>query len=55
MAFKAKAGGCGLQACVKHCSKAERAEVFAELRPHCLDLAKNTYAHHLVNKMLDHG
>lgn len=42
-----------LQACVKHCNNEERAAIFEELRPHCVALARNTYAHHLVNKMLD--
>ncbi|XVF28271.1 hypothetical protein REPUB_Repub15cG0015400 [Reevesia pubescens] len=42
-----------LQTCVKHCSQTERDAVFAELRPHLLTLACNTYAVHLVKKMLD--
>lgn len=42
-----------LQMCVKHGTAAERAKVFAELRPHCLEMAQNVYAHHLVNRMLD--
>ncbi|GJP78272.1 hypothetical protein CLOP_g8596 [Closterium sp. NIES-67] len=28
--------------------------VFAELRPHCRELAIHPYAHHLVNRMMDH-
>jgi hypothetical protein len=40
---------------VKHCSQAERDEVFEELRPHFLTLAYNAYAVHLVKKMLDNG
>ncbi|XVF62521.1 hypothetical protein PTKIN_Ptkin09bG0015000 [Pterospermum kingtungense] len=42
-----------LQTCVKYCSQTERDAVFAELRPHLLTLASNTYAVHLVKKMLD--
>ncbi|RWR94227.1 Pumilio RNA-binding repeat [Cinnamomum micranthum f. kanehirae] len=42
-----------LQTCVKYCSQAERESVFEELRPHLLTLARNTYAVHLVKKMLD--
>eukprot|EP00271_Cylindrocystis_brebissonii_P020093 TRINITY_DN6505_c0_g1_i1.p1 TRINITY_DN6505_c0_g1~~TRINITY_DN6505_c0_g1_i1.p1 ORF type:complete len:806 (-),score=206.28 TRINITY_DN6505_c0_g1_i1:86-2503(-) len=42
-----------VQACVKHCTAAERDAVFEELRPQCLELAKNTYASFLVNKMID--
>ncbi|CAL5337911.1 unnamed protein product [Camellia sinensis] len=41
--------------CVKYCSQAERDVVFAELRPHFLTLACNTYAVHLVKKMLDNA
>ncbi|WJX96208.1 hypothetical protein P8452_77443 [Trifolium repens] len=44
-----------LQTCVKHCSQAERDEVFEELRPHFLTLAYNAYAVHLVKKMLDNA
>lgn len=43
------------QTCVKYCSQAERESVFEELRPHLLTLARNTYAVHLVKKMLDSG
>lgn len=43
------------QTCVKYCSQAERDSVFEELRPHLLTLARNTYAVHLVKKMLDNG
>ncbi|XP_021907004.1 pumilio homolog 24 isoform X2 [Carica papaya] len=42
-----------LQTCVKHCSQAEKDAVFGELQPHLLNLARNTYAVHLVKKMLD--
>ncbi|XP_022760608.1 pumilio homolog 24 isoform X2 [Durio zibethinus] len=42
-----------LQTCVKYCSQTERDAVFAELLPHLLTLACNTYAVHLVKKMLD--
>ncbi|KAM7485032.1 hypothetical protein LguiA_001041 [Lonicera macranthoides] len=44
-----------LQTCVKYCSKDERDAVFEELRPHFLTLACNTYAVHLVTKMLDNA
>ncbi|XP_058076166.1 pumilio homolog 24 isoform X1 [Magnolia sinica] len=44
-----------LQTCVKYCSQAERDCVFEELRPHLLSLARNTYAVHLVKKMLDNA
>ncbi|KAK2990301.1 hypothetical protein RJ640_014753 [Escallonia rubra] len=44
-----------LQACVKYCSQDERDTVFKELRPHFLSLACNTYAVHLVTKMLDNA
>lgn len=44
-----------LQTCVKHCTQDERNAVFMELRPHFIALASNTYAVHLVTKMLDHG
>lgn len=43
------------QTCVKHCSQAEKDAVFGELQPHLLNLARNTYAVHLVKKMLDSG
>lgn len=43
------------QTCVKYCTQAERDAVFEELRPHLLTLACNTYAVHLVKKMLDNG
>ncbi|XP_057487194.1 pumilio homolog 24-like [Actinidia eriantha] len=42
-----------LQTCVKYCSQDERNAVYEELRPHFLTLACNTYAVHLVKKMLD--
>ncbi|XP_031743892.1 pumilio homolog 24 isoform X2 [Cucumis sativus] len=42
-----------LQTCVKHCTDTERDAVFEELKPHFLTLACNTYAVHLVKKMLD--
>ncbi|PKI56722.1 hypothetical protein CRG98_022882 [Punica granatum] len=44
-----------LQTCVKYCSQAERDAVYEELQPHFLTLACNTYAVHLVNKMLDNA
>lgn len=43
------------QTCVKYCSQSEREAVFAELRPHLLTLACNTYAVHLLKKMIDTG
>ncbi|KAG0574443.1 hypothetical protein KC19_VG262600 [Ceratodon purpureus] len=42
-----------MQNCVKYCTPGERKAVFEELRPHCLSLAKDKYAHHIVIKMLD--
>ncbi|KAH9305509.1 hypothetical protein KI387_009913, partial [Taxus chinensis] len=44
-----------LQTCIKYCQPAERDSVYEELRPHFLKLACNTYAVHLVTKMLDHA
>ncbi|KAL8026096.1 hypothetical protein ABFX02_14G006400 [Erythranthe guttata] len=44
-----------LQTCVKHCTQEERNAVFVELRPHFISLSSNTYAVHLVTKMLDHA
>lgn len=44
-----------MQNCVKYCTPEERTAVFEELRPHCLSLAKDKYAHHIVIKMLDSG
>lgn len=46
---------CLAQTCVKYCSSEERTAVFLELRPHFISLASNTYAVHLVTKMLDNG
>ncbi|KEH32314.1 transmembrane protein, putative [Medicago truncatula] len=43
------------QICAKHCSQAERDEVFEELRPHFLNLAYNAYAVHLVKKTVDNA
>lgn len=43
------------QTCVKYCSQAERDAVFVELKPHFLTFACNTYAVHLIKKMLDNG
>lgn len=40
---------------MKYCSQSERDVVFEELQPHFLTLACNTYAVHLVKKMLDNG
>ncbi|OVA18708.1 Pumilio RNA-binding repeat [Macleaya cordata] len=44
-----------LQTCVKYCTQAERDAVFEELQPHLLTLASNTYAVHLVKKLLDNA
>lgn len=44
-----------LQTCAKYCSQDERNTVFEELRPHFLTLAGNTYAVHLITKMLDNA
>ncbi|BBG93141.1 pumilio 24 [Prunus dulcis] len=44
-----------LLTCVKYCSQAEKDAVFEELQPHLLTLACNTYAVHLVTKMLDNA
>ncbi|CAN6551311.1 unnamed protein product [Malus baccata var. baccata] len=44
-----------LQTCVKYCSQSEKDAVFEELQPHLLTLACNTYAVHLVTKMLDNA
>lgn len=44
-----------LQTCVKHCTRDERNAVFNEIRPQFITLSSNTYAVHLVTKMLDHG
>ncbi|CAN4115052.1 unnamed protein product [Withania somnifera] len=44
-----------LQTCVKHCTQDERNAVFVEIRPHFITLASNTYAVHLVTKMLDNA
>ncbi|XP_023734090.1 pumilio homolog 24 [Lactuca sativa] len=44
-----------LQTCAKYCSKEEGNAVFEELRPHFLTLACNTYAVHLITKMLDNA
>ena len=40
---------------MKHCTQDERNAVFVEIRPHFITLATNTYAVHLVTKMLDNG
>ncbi|KAF8094183.1 hypothetical protein N665_0368s0020 [Sinapis alba] len=42
-----------LQTCLKYCSQAEKEAVFKELHPHFLSLASNTYAVHVLKKMLD--
>lgn len=42
-----------VQTCLKYCKPAEKLAIYEELRPHFLVLARNTYAHHLVVKMLD--
>ncbi|XP_060197594.1 pumilio homolog 24 isoform X1 [Lycium barbarum] len=44
-----------LQTCVKHCTQDEKNTVFVEIRPHFITLATNTYAVHLVTKMLDNA
>ncbi|KAK6803708.1 hypothetical protein RDI58_001492 [Solanum bulbocastanum] len=44
-----------LQTCVKHCTQEERNAVFVEILPHFITLATNTYAVHLVTKMLDNA
>ncbi|KDP27853.1 hypothetical protein JCGZ_18933 [Jatropha curcas] len=44
-----------LQTCVKYCSQTERDAVFEELKPHFLNFSCNTYAVHLVKKMLDNA
>ncbi|GBG90606.1 hypothetical protein CBR_g50950 [Chara braunii] len=44
-----------IQTCVRFCKPEEREAIFAELRPHALEMARNTYAHFLVNKMLVQG
>uniref|UniRef100_A0A5B7ANJ5 PUM-HD domain-containing protein n=1 Tax=Davidia involucrata TaxID=16924 RepID=A0A5B7ANJ5_DAVIN len=44
-----------LQTCVKYCSQAERDAVYEELRPHLLTLSRNSYAVHLVKKILDNA
>lgn len=44
-----------LQTCAKYCSEEERNAVFEELRPQFLTLACNTYAVHLIAKMLDNA
>ncbi|KAL3812975.1 hypothetical protein ACJIZ3_014243 [Penstemon smallii] len=44
-----------LQTCVKHCSQEERNAVFVELRPNFIAMSTNTYAVHLVTKMLDNA
>lgn len=44
-----------LQTCVKYCSESERDAVYEELRPHFLTLSCNTYAVHLVTKMLENA
>eukprot|EP01018_Ginkgo_biloba_P028107 Gb_02879 [translate_table: standard] len=44
-----------LQTCIKYCEPAEKDSVYEELRPHFLALACNTYAVHLMTKMLDHA
>ncbi|KAJ0264266.1 Pumilio 24 [Hirschfeldia incana] len=42
-----------LQTCLKYCSQAEKETVFKELHPHFLSLASNTYAVHVLQKMMD--
>eukprot|EP00252_Welwitschia_mirabilis_P011378 TRINITY_DN25592_c0_g1_i1.p1 TRINITY_DN25592_c0_g1~~TRINITY_DN25592_c0_g1_i1.p1 ORF type:complete len:664 (-),score=128.81 TRINITY_DN25592_c0_g1_i1:363-2354(-) len=42
-----------LQTCIKYCQQPERDSVYKELYPHFLKLARNTYAVHLLTKMID--
>ncbi|KAL6526490.1 hypothetical protein OROGR_015580 [Orobanche gracilis] len=44
-----------LQTCVKHCTQDERNDVFKETQPNFIALASNTYAVHLITKLLDHA
>ncbi|KAL8263985.1 hypothetical protein R6Q59_022115 [Mikania micrantha] len=44
-----------LQTCAKYCSQDERNAVYEELQPHFLTLACNTYAVHLITKLLDNA
>ena len=46
---------CGFKTCLKYCSQDEKEVVFKELHPHFLSLASNTYAVHVLQKMLDGG
>ncbi|KAK9059426.1 hypothetical protein SSX86_022046 [Deinandra increscens subsp. villosa] len=44
-----------LQTCSKYCLPDERNAVYEELKPHFLTLACNTYAVHLITKLLDNA
>ncbi|XP_076902120.1 pumilio homolog 24-like [Bidens hawaiensis] len=44
-----------LQTCAKYCTPDERNAVYEELQPHFLTLACNTYAVHLITKLLDNA
>lgn len=44
-----------LQSVLKHGSKAQRDEVFNELKGKLVDIAQNQYAHFILNKMLKYG
>ncbi|KAI7742993.1 hypothetical protein M8C21_032658 [Ambrosia artemisiifolia] len=44
-----------LQTCAKYCTQDERNAVYEELKPHFLTLACNTYAVHLITKLLDNA
>ncbi|MFS7892469.1 putative armadillo-like helical, CPL domain, pumilio domain-containing protein [Helianthus anomalus] len=44
-----------LQTCAKYCTPDERNAVYEELKPHFLTLACNTYAVHLITKLLDNA
>ncbi|XP_076920659.1 pumilio homolog 24-like [Bidens hawaiensis] len=44
-----------LQTCAKYCTPDERNTVYEELQPHFLTLACNTYAVHLITKLLDNA
>eukprot|EP00897_Mesotaenium_endlicherianum_P003454 jgi/Mesen1/3136/ME000184S02204 len=44
-----------LQACMKQCPPADKEAAFAELLPHVVELASDTYARHLVKAMLKKG
>ena len=41
-----------VQACVKFATPEERASILAELRPSLMDLAKSSYAHFTITKLI---